>query len=165
MTQCFIGLGSNLSTPVAQLNAALKALEQLPNLSELQCSSFYGSKPMGPQDQPDYVNAVASFNWQGDAITLLDALQKIELEQGRVRKYERWGPRTLDLDIILFGDEQISTDRLTVPHYGLAQREFVLYPLAELNTNCQLPDGTCINDLLKKVPLNGLTKLNCDQVS
>ncbi len=97
---------------------------------------------MGPQDQPDYVNAVAALHTRLAAEDLLTELQKIELEQGRQRKDERWGPRTLDLDILLFGHEIIQTERLTVPHYGMKQREFVLYPLAELNSDLVLPDGT-----------------------
>ena len=158
-TLVYIGLGANLAQPIQQLERAVLALQNITQTELLQVSDFYGSKPMGPQDQPDYVNAVASLKTALSAEDLLTALQQIELEQGRQRKNERWGPRTLDLDILLFGNEVIQTKRLTVPHYGMKQREFVLYPLAELDSNLILPDGTVLSELLKTVPLNGLSRL------
>jgi len=155
----YIGLGANLAQPVQQLERAVIALQGIKDTTLIQVSSFYGSKPMGPQDQPDYVNAVAALSTRLSAEELLTELQDIELEQGRQRKDERWGPRTLDLDILLFGDESIQTERLTVPHYGMKTREFVLYPLAELNSALVLPDGTRLSELLTTVPLNGLSRL------
>jgi 2-amino-4-hydroxy-6-hydroxymethyldihydropteridine diphosphokinase len=142
-----------------QLQRAVLALQNIQATQLLAVSSFYGSKPMGPQDQPDYVNAVAAVQTGLTAEQLLDALQKIELEQGRQRKDERWGARTLDLDILLFGDLELSTERLTLPHYGMKTREFVLYPLFEITPDLQLPDGSCLSDLLQLVPRNGLTIL------
>ena len=156
--RCYIGLGANLAQPLAQLQQAVAALRLLPASQLIAVSSFYGSKPMGPQDQPDYVNAVAALDTELPAEALLDALQLIEQKQGRQRKDERWGPRTLDLDILLYGDDIINSERLTVPHYGLKQREFVLYPLAEIAPNLSLPDGTVLSSLLAQVPLNGLQK-------
>ncbi|MGX9080354.1 2-amino-4-hydroxy-6-hydroxymethyldihydropteridine diphosphokinase, partial [Klebsiella pneumoniae] len=97
-----------------------------------QASQLYGSRPMGPADQPDYVNAVVRLTTRLAPLALLDQLQSIELEQGRVRKEERWGPRSLDLDLLLYGAECIQSERLTVPHYGMKEREFVLLPLAEI---------------------------------
>ena len=158
--RCYIGLGANLANPVQQLQDAIIALQQLPGSSLVATSSFYGSKPMGPQDQPDYVNAVAAIDTLLKPEPLLDALQLIELRQGRQRKNERWGARTLDLDILLFGDKVINTERLTVPHYGLKVREFVVYPLAEIAPELRLPDGTVLSSLLRQVPLNGLQKLH-----
>ncbi|MDZ7902145.1 MAG: 2-amino-4-hydroxy-6-hydroxymethyldihydropteridine diphosphokinase [Rheinheimera sp.] len=114
---------------------------------------------MGPQDQPDYVNAVAALHTKLSAEQLLDQLQQIELSHGRVRKAERWGPRTLDLDILLFGDMVIETPRLTVPHYGMAVREFVLYPLAEIAPDLQIPKLGSLAALLAQVPINGLSLL------
>ena len=96
---------------------------------------------MGPQDQPDYINAVVKIQTRLTPIQLLDCTQAIELEQGRVRKDERWGPRTLDLDIILYGNEVIDSERLTIPHYGMKEREFVLYPLAEIAPSITLRVG------------------------
>jgi len=158
--RCYLGLGANLVQPVAQLQQAITALRQLALSKLVAVSSFYGSKPMGPQDQPDYVNAVAAIDTELAPEALLDALQQIERQQGRVRKLERWGPRTLDLDILLYGDTVINTPRLTVPHYGMRSREFVLYPLYELAAELHLPDGTALVTLLKQVPLNGLEKLH-----
>ena len=112
---------------------------------------------MGPQDQPDYVNAVAKLKTSLSAIELLDALQAIEQAQGRVRKENRWGPRTLDLDIILYSDHRIDNDRLTIPHYGMKEREFVLYPLHEISPQLQLPDGTLLIEILKDCDKKGLT--------
>lgn len=162
--RCYIGLGANLVEPVAQLQAAVTALGQLPETELVQVSRFYSSKPMGPQDQPDYVNAVAALDTRLTPLALLHALQQIELAQGRQRKAERWGPRTLDLDILLFGTQQIDHPELTVPHYGMQLREFVLYPLAELAPDLILPDGVALQSLLQQVPLNGLTPLQppCD---
>jgi 2-amino-4-hydroxy-6-hydroxymethyldihydropteridine diphosphokinase len=111
---------------------------------------------MGPQNQPDYINAVVSIKTKLPPIELLNATQAIELEHGRVRKEERWGPRTLDLDILLYGEEVIDSERLIVPHYGMKNREFVLYPLAEIAPDLKLPDGTELSSLLKKVDKNGL---------
>lgn len=162
--RCYIGLGANLVEPVAQLQAAVTALGQLPETMLVQVSRFYSSKPMGPQDQPDYVNAVAALDTRLTPLALLRALQQIELAHGRQRKAERWGPRTLDLDILLFGMQQIDHPELTVPHYGMRLREFVLYPLAELAPDLILPDGVVLQSLLQQVPLNGLTPLQppCD---
>jgi 2-amino-4-hydroxy-6-hydroxymethyldihydropteridine diphosphokinase len=160
VVRCYIGLGANLADPVQQLEQAVAALHQLPQSRLVAVSALYGSKPMGPQDQPDYVNAVAAIDTTLLPEQLLDALQQVEQQQGRQRKDERWGPRTLDLDILLFGDLVINTERLIVPHYGLKQREFVLYPLAEIATDLRLPDGTVLSSLLAQVPLNGLQKLH-----
>ena len=157
MQRCFIGLGANLDNPMGQLRAAITALTTLPNSVLGRVSSLYGSKPMGPQDQPDYVNAVAEVYTVLSPLQLLDALQQIEQQQGRVRKDERWGPRTLDLDLLLYGNEQWQCQRLTVPHYGLAEREFVLYPLQEIAADLQLPDGRSIHGLCQQLPRRGLT--------
>ena len=158
--RCYIGLGANLDEPVAQLQQAVQALQQLAGSTLVAVSGFYGSKPMGPQDQPDYVNAVAAIDTTLTAEQLLDALQQIEQQQGRQRKAERWGPRTLDLDILLYGNQVIATERLTVPNYGLRVREFVLYPLYEIAPQLNLPDGTVLSSLLAQVPQNGLQKLH-----
>lgn len=158
--RCYLGLGANLAQPVLQLQQALASLQQLPRTKVAAVSGFYASKPMGPQDQPDYVNAVAAIDTALAPESLLDALQQIEQQQGRARKDERWGPRTLDLDILLYGNEIINTARLTVPHYGLQLREFVLYPLYEIAPQLSLPDGTVLCSLLEQIPLNGLQKLD-----
>lgn len=160
MQRAYIGLGSNLQTPEQQLRDALQALSQLPQSTLHGVSSLYSSDPLGPPDQPRYVNAVAALDTSLSPLELLDALQKIELEQGRVRKAERWGPRTLDLDILLFGQQTIDVPRLQVPHYHMHARPFVLYPLHELAGNLQLPDGRPLQALLDACPACGLQPLS-----
>ncbi|KLU15700.1 MULTISPECIES: 2-amino-4-hydroxy-6-hydroxymethyldihydropteridine diphosphokinase [Xenorhabdus] len=157
MTRVYIAIGSNLAEPLQQVNNALAALKKIPDTTFIVRSSFYRTKPMGPQDQPDYLNLAVALETRLSPETLLDHTQAIEREQGRVRKDERWGPRTLDLDIMLFGNHIINTERLTVPHYGLKQREFMLYPLAEIAPDLVFPDGETLTAQLKKVPENDLT--------
>ncbi|RLM19523.1 2-amino-4-hydroxy-6-hydroxymethyldihydropteridine diphosphokinase [Brenneria alni] len=157
MTCVYLALGSNLAQPLQQINAALTALDNMPQTRLVCCSSFYRSRPLGPQDQPDYLNAVAELETDLSADRLLDHTQAIELEQGRVRKAHRWGPRTLDLDILLFGNQIIHTQRLTVPHYDMKNREFMLYPLAEIAPELIFPDGESLAHLLTNVDRNGLT--------
>lgn len=155
----YIAIGSNLGDPIQQAKDAIEALKQIPQSRLIVVSSLYGSKPMGPADQPDYVNAVALLETTLSPLALLDNTQRIELEHGRERKDERWGPRTLDLDILLYDDRVIDSERLTVPHYGMKQREFVIYPLLEIAPDITMPDGTQIQHLTKSVTLNDLVKL------
>jgi len=156
--RAYIGLGSNLQNPPAQLEQALVALEKLPK-TQLACvSSFYRSAPLGSPGQPDYCNAVASLNTRLTALELLDALQAIEQAQGRMRN-ERWGARTLDLDILLFGVQTIQTPRLVVPHPEMQKRAFVLWPLSEIAPNLSLPNGQPLADCLIKCPYGELEKL------
>ena len=156
MSLAYIGLGSNLSDPQAQISSALDKLEQLSNCTVSDVSSLYFSRPMGPQDQPDYMNAVVAIETSLNAIELLEQLQSIENNAGRVRKDNRWGARVLDLDILLFDLQVINTERLTIPHYGLKLREFVLLPLAEIAAKLVLPDGDSIQALADQIDKNGL---------
>ncbi|SUB33589.1 2-amino-4-hydroxy-6-hydroxymethyldihydropteridinepyrophosphokinase [[Pasteurella] mairii] len=149
MKTVYIALGSNLNQPKTQLDTALKALDRLPNSQLMAISSFYQSKPLGPQDQPDYVNAVVCLRTELKPLALLDALQQIEKEQGRVRQ-RRWGERTLDLDILLYGDLQLHNERLTVPHYDMKNREFVIVPLYEIAPDLCLPNGETIAELVRQ---------------
>ena len=156
MIRAYIAIGSNLGDPVTQTKNAIAALKQVPGVQVVAESSLYSSTPMGPQDQPDYINAVVAIDTTLAPLALLDQTQAIELEHGRVRKAERWGPRTLDLDIILYGNLLHDCERLTVPHYGMKVREFVLYPLAEIAPDLILPDHTALQTLLNQVDRNGL---------
>jgi len=148
MTLAYIAIGSNLASPLEQVNAAVQALGDIPQSRVVALSSFYRTPPLGPQDQPDYLNAAIALKTALSAESLLDNTQRIELQQGRVRKEERWGPRTLDLDIMLFGDAVINTERLTVPHYDMKRRGFMLWPLFEIAPDLIFPDGETLSALL-----------------
>jgi 2-amino-4-hydroxy-6-hydroxymethyldihydropteridine diphosphokinase len=160
MTHVYIGLGSNLALPKKQIQDACASLATLPDTALIKCSSLYKSQPMGPQDQPDYVNAVALIETALSSESLLQHTQLIENQQGRIRKANRWGPRTLDLDMLLFGEQQINNEHLTVPHSGMKQREFVLYPLFEIAPDLILPCGVKLADLIMACPINGLQKFS-----
>lgn len=148
MIRVYLALGSNLADPLHQVQFALNALAVIPDTTLVATSSLYRTPPYGPPDQPDFLNAAVALDTALTAETLLDHTQCIELEQGRVRKVHRWGPRTLDLDIMLFGEQTLSTPRLTVPHYDMHNRAFMLLPLLEIAPDLSLPNGTGIADLL-----------------
>lgn len=158
MERIYIGMGSNLADPAEQLRSAVEALGQLPQTTLAGVSAFYQSDSLLP-GQPRYTNAVAALDSDLAPQDLLDALQAIENDQGRER-LERWGPRTLDLDILLFGDRLIDEPRLKVPHYQIQERAFVLYPLAELAPqDMRLADGRTLSELLAACPFVGLERL------
>ncbi|WP_336218553.1 2-amino-4-hydroxy-6-hydroxymethyldihydropteridine diphosphokinase [Citrobacter amalonaticus] len=148
MTQVYIALGSNQASPLEQVNAAIKAIGEIPESRIVAVSSFYRTPPLGPQDQPDYLNAAVALETTLEPEALLDHTQHIERQQGRVRKAERWGPRTLDLDIMLFGDRVICSERLTVPHYDMKNRGFMLWPLFEIAPELHFPDGVSLQHIL-----------------
>lgn len=154
----YIGLGSNLDDPEAQVKKALRSLEMHPNFSLLACSPWYRSKPVGPQDQPDFVNGVVHCTTYLKPDAALDALQQLENIQNRQRS-QHWGPRTLDLDILLFGNQIINTERLTIPHPHMLERNFVLQPLLDIAPDLLLPDGRPIGDILHIIGVDGLTKI------
>ncbi|NIF33137.1 2-amino-4-hydroxy-6-hydroxymethyldihydropteridine diphosphokinase [Enterobacter sp. Cy-643] len=158
MTLAYIALGSNQASPLEQVSSALDALAAIPESRMVATSSFYRTPPLGPQDQPDYLNAAVVLDTNLSAEALLDHTQRIELEHGRVRKAERWGPRTLDLDLMLFGDEVIHTERLTVPHYDMKNRAFMLVPLLEIAPECRFPDGQSIAAILASLSQEGITR-------
>ena len=158
MERIYIGMGSNLAEPAEQLRSAVEALARLPETRLAGVSAFYQSDSLLP-GQPRYTNAVAALDSDLAPLDLLDALQAIETGQGRER-LERWGPRTLDLDILLFGGHLIDEPRLKVPHYHMHARAFVLYPLAELApADLRLADGRLLKDLLAACPFVGLERL------
>ncbi|ADJ27705.1 2-amino-4-hydroxy-6-hydroxymethyldihydropteridine diphosphokinase [Nitrosococcus watsonii] len=138
MIRAYIGLGSNLNQPRRQVGQALTELAALPQTKCVGHSKFYRSAPLGPQDQPDYINAVAALDTVLEPYDLLARLQTIEQSHHRVRK-RHWGERTLDLDLLLYGDLEIATERLTIPHASLHERAFVLYPLAEIAPHTVVP--------------------------
>lgn len=150
MTQvrAYIGLGSNLADPVQQVSRALGELATIPHSQVIAQSNLYRSPPLGPPNQPDYINAVAALDTSLGAKELLFHLHRLEELHGRVRDGERWGPRTLDLDLLLYGD-QISHDaELTLPHPGAHERAFVLVPLCAIASEATIPGKGRVVDLL-----------------
>ncbi|WP_391486171.1 2-amino-4-hydroxy-6-hydroxymethyldihydropteridine diphosphokinase [Acinetobacter pittii] len=135
-TKTYIGLGSNLGDSRQILS---EAIAKLKTLGEVKVSKLYQSPPMGPQDQPNYLNAVVELNTDLMPLDLLDQLQRFEQEAGRVR-LRRWGERTLDLDLLIYGDEKIQNERLTVPHIGILERDFVVIPLLDLDADLHIND-------------------------
>lgn len=156
MTRVYLALGSNLADPLHQIDAALSALDALPETQRVATSPFYRTPPYGPPDQPDYLNAAVALETTLTAEALLDQTQRIEREHGRVRKAERWGPRTLDIDIMLFGTASLNSDRLIVPHYDLLNRAFMLVPLLAITPNLHLPDGRPLQPLLARLDCSSI---------
>ena len=158
----YIGLGSNLDSPRRQIRQALQALGRLPDTRVVADSGLYLSKPMVPPggaiEQPDYYNAVAKITTRLSPDQLLDHLQRIEQRQQRER-IQHWGPRTIDLDLLLFDDMRIDSERLTLPHPGLHQREFVLSPLLNIDDSLEIPGRGMLSELIKQCPDNGLQYL------
>ncbi len=136
--QIYIGLGSNIEDPYLQIRNAITAINKIPGTAVLMDSGYFQSKPMGPKDQPDYVNAVVEIETILSAEELLRNCQSIEKKQGRI-KQRAWGERTIDLDILLYADKQIKTDDLTVPHPGIYLRDFVYMPLLKINPELEIP--------------------------
>jgi len=151
VVKCYIGLGSNLNQPLQQLNMAREKIAALAEITLLQSSSIYQSEALTLDGEPqnDYLNAVLEIQTTLQPEQLLDALQQLENEQGRVRD-KRWGARTLDLDIILYGDQQIKTSRLNVPHIEMQNRNFVLLPLAQIAPQIKIPGKKTLKKLLEK---------------
>jgi len=147
----YIGMGSNLEGPVAQVRRAADALANLPGSQRIALSPLYRNPAVGPGEQPDYVNAVAVVETTLEPHALLDALQSIENAQGRARGPTRWQPRTIDLDLLLYGDRVIEDGRLTVPHPRIGERAFVLRPLYDVDQTLEVPGLGPVGLLLERV--------------
>lgn len=156
--RAWIGLGSNLDDPLEHIERALQELDRLPLTRRLAASACYVSRPVGPTDQPDFVNAVAMVATQLSPLALLDQLQALEQRHGRVRQ-RHWGPRTLDLDLLLFADYRLAWPRLTLPHPELAHRAFVLLPLTEVAPELRLPDGRSVARLAAALSDQGVSPM------
>lgn len=154
----YIGLGSNLEAPVNQVQTAITELAGIRQSRLLRSSSLYQTAPLGPAGQPDYINAVAALQTSLSADDLLTELQQLENRHQRVRR-DRWGARTLDLDLLLYGDEIIKSERLTVPHPRLGERNFVLIPLLEIAPDLILPDNQALAELAMRCSRDGLQRL------
>ncbi len=160
MVQVYIGIGCNLGNREQHIEDALDSLKQLAQNGSVSCSPLYETAPMGPQDQPDYVNAVCAFDSHLPPLELLAELQRIETKHGRNRDAERWTARPLDLDLLLYGDEVIRLPTLVVPHPGIAQRSFVLWPLADLQPELTIPGLGPVADLRQQCQRFGIKRLH-----
>ncbi len=159
MTLVYIGLGSNLSEPIKQVQRALHHLSQLPKSNLIVVSSLYRTKPLEPKDQPDFINAVCALETRLAPLELLGRLQQLEAQQGRVRGPERWGPRIIDLDILLYGEESIKEPELQVPHPSLRERSFVIVPLSEIAPDLILPTGESMLTLRNVCEIKSVERL------
>jgi 2-amino-4-hydroxy-6-hydroxymethyldihydropteridine diphosphokinase len=155
----YIGLGSNLSDPAAQVQQGLLRLADLPRTLRVAVSRLYGSRPLGPVAQPDFVNAVAAVLTQLTPIELLRALRAQEVQAGRSAVHDHWGPRVLDLDLLVFGREQCAGAELVLPHPGVVERNFVLYPLADIAPDLEVPGYGLVRELLARVCADGVWPL------
>ena len=155
MVTAYIALGSNLDNPGLQLQRAVDDIDSVSNINVSGVSKLYISKPVGPQDQPDYCNAAVKIETSLTPLELLDATQKIENDHGRVRTI-RWGARTLDLDIILYGNEVIDSERLVIPHYQMHLRNFVICPIFDITPDLILPNTQSIQNLVSELGHEGL---------
>ncbi len=151
MVNVYIGLGSNLADPRMQIEAGLHALAALPQSQLLRHSRLYRSAPWGRSDQPEFVNAVAAISTALPPRMLLDALLAIERSAGRQRDVTRWGPRVLDLDILMYADLALDEPGLHLPHPHLHQRAFVLVPLAEIAPELRIPGYGRVDALLTQI--------------
>lgn len=151
MARAFIGIGSNLNTPLQQVKVAIENLSLLPETECIRVSSLYASSPQGPDDQPDYVNAVALIETKLPAEVLLAELQNQESQQGKV-KIRHWGERVIDLDILLYDDLQLQTSDLTIPHPHMHVRDFILLPLQEIEPEVIIPRHKKISQLIDELP-------------
>jgi 2-amino-4-hydroxy-6-hydroxymethyldihydropteridine diphosphokinase len=160
MIEAYLGLGANLDNPKQQLISAIDQLSQQADLTLKKVSRFYTSLPMGPADQPDYINAVVLVETALTPNALLALCHRIETEHHRQR-LRHWGERTLDIDILCFGNQIISTEHLKIPHIGMAERDFVLLPFADIAPDFIVPTlNRSINDLLKNCPSFGTVPLS-----
>ncbi len=151
----YVGLGSNLEDPCGQIRWAVARLAERPDICGLICSGIYLSPPMGPQDQPDFLNAVCGLLTCLPAEELLAVLHELEEQRGRQRS-ERWGPRTLDLDLLVYAQELSDRDDLRLPHPGIHERSFVLYPLAEIAPALEIPGRGRVSHLAAACGRQGL---------
>jgi 2-amino-4-hydroxy-6-hydroxymethyldihydropteridine diphosphokinase len=155
----YVGAGSNLSNPRSQVLTALARLAQLPSTRVPLISALYASRPLGPIAQPDYVNAAAGLLTQLAPQALFEELKAIEAAMGRPAEHERWGPRIIDLDLLAYGRERSFDPQLTLPHPGIVERNFVLYPLAEIAPDLELPGLGRVAELKGRVTSEGLALL------
>ena len=155
----YIAIGSNLDRPIQQVAAAFEQLAQIEGCRLISRSRLYRTAPLGPQDQPEFVNAAAGMLCQIGARELLTALKAIETSMGRAGPTVRWGPRRIDLDLLVYGSEQIAEPGLTIPHPGVPVRNFVLYPLLDIAPDLLVPGHGRVRELAARAGAAGLAPL------
>jgi 2-amino-4-hydroxy-6-hydroxymethyldihydropteridine diphosphokinase len=155
----YVGLGSNLDDPRRQIERAFDALAQLPDSRLVLRSRLYRSKPLGPVTQPDFINAAAGLLTRLAPLVLLHALKSAERELGRERPIVHWGPRRIDLDLLVHGSARVVAPELTLPHPGLAERAFVLAPLADIAPELRVADLGLVREMLDAIDTRGLERL------
>lgn len=160
----YVGIGSNQQDPIKQVQSAIEEISNLDDLNVIATSSLYRTTPVGPQDQPDFINAVLQCVVNLEPLDFLSKMQAIEHLHGRVRGDVQFDPRTLDLDILLFDDQVLTLEQLTVPHPRMFERAFVLYPLAEISADLTFPDGTLLSQLLSQISPQGVTQLTEEEL-
>ncbi len=156
----YVGVGSNLDDPRLQVHRALHRLAQLPATRLMRQSALYGSRPWGFAQQPDFVNAVAALLTQLPVGEFFEALQALQTRLGHVPPAVRYGPRCIDLDLLVFDQIRLQTPELTLPHPGVVTRNFVLYPLFEVAPDLRIPGGLRVPELLRRVDCSGLWRLD-----
>jgi 2-amino-4-hydroxy-6-hydroxymethyldihydropteridine diphosphokinase len=156
----YIGVGSNLDDPRSRVLAAFTALAGIAQTRLVLTSPLYSSRPLGPAAQPDYINAVAGLLTRLGPAELLAQLRFLERQSGRPERHERWGPRVLDLDLLVFGRERRQDPDLTLPHPGIVERNFVLYPLADIAADLEVPGLGRVSELKRRVVSEGLQRLS-----
>ncbi len=162
--RAWIGLGANLQQPIAQLKEAIRRMAAASDIEVLATSSFYRTPPWGDEQQSDFVNAVVLLETSLQPLDLLHQLQAIENDMGRVRKGRRWGPRLIDIDILLYEQLQIKSDELTVPHPHMHERAFVLLPITELDPKIEIPGKGRVDELLNAIGQNGIEFVDSQSV-
>lgn len=158
--RAYIGLGSNMTDPIAQVHSGFAALKRLADTRVEACSSLYRTAPVGLQAQPDFINAVCCVHTRVTPTDLMQRLLDIEKKHGRVREGDKGGPRSLDLDLLVYGDELIHSAQLTVPHPRLHERAFVLYPLFELDPEMLIPERGPVRELMRQCSAQRVQKIN-----
>jgi 2-amino-4-hydroxy-6-hydroxymethyldihydropteridine diphosphokinase len=159
-TPAYIGVGSNLDDPQSQVLRGIDALAALPGVKLIARSKLYRTAPLGPQDQPHYVNAAVGVLTQVDASALLAQLKALERQLGRSRPVVRWGPRVIDFDLLAFGSTRIDSEDLKVPHPGVSERGFVLKPLLDVAPDLSIPGCGSVRSLASKVAMQDIEALN-----
>ncbi len=156
----YIGLGANIGDPVAQIRDAWQRISVLSGCRDAQLSHLYLSEPMGPPGQPDYFNAAGAVLTTMPAVELLEHLLRIESDMGRIRDDMRWGPRIIDLDLLVYAEQTIDRKGLCVPHPGVHERNFVLYPLADIAPDLCIPGKGQVSNLMALTGDRGLERIN-----